>query len=116
MAVNTDKILRQLSELVIWSRIDKLSLGALRKAYGVEAVQSLLMHGLPETRTQLAVAGGEGQLFLAFVRSTVAHGRLLRLANGHAIPKNLGMEAERALIHEELGIDPKNTNWEEYDS
>jgi len=99
MAVNTDKILRQLSELVIWSRIDKLSLGALRKAYGVEAVQSLLMHGLPETRTQLAVAE-----------------LLLRLANGHAIPKNLGMEAERALIHEELGIDPKNTNWEEYDS
>lgn len=94
-----DKVLRQLSELVIWGRIDKISLGALRKAYGVETVQSLLMHGLPETRTQLAVAE-----------------LLLRLANGHAIPKNLGMEEAREFIHEALGIDPKNTNWEEYDS
>jgi hypothetical protein len=93
-----DKVLRQLSELVIWGRIDKISLGHLRKAYGVETPVSADAR-LPETRTQLAVAE-----------------LLLRLANGHAIPKNLGMEEAREFIHEALGIDPKNTNWEEYDS
>ena len=94
-----DKRFRALADLALWGDLDELSLGALRKHVGDESVRAFLTNG-----------GDDGALRCHLAET------FLRLANGHALPKNLGMAEELKIIHEGLGIDPANTNYEEYDS
>lgn len=94
-----DKLFRALADLALWGDLDELSLGALRKHVGEDSLHAILTSEDDEVIMRCHFA----EMFL-------------RLANGHALPKNLGMRAELKSIHEELGIDPANTNYEEYDS
>lgn len=94
-----DKLFRALAELALWGDLDELSLGALRKHVGDDSLHAILTSEDDEVIMRCRVA----EVFL-------------RLANGHALPKNLGMREELRVIHEELGVDPANTNYEEYDT
>lgn len=93
-----DRLFRALANLALWGDLDELSLGALRKYVGEESVRAALTDDDEES----IMRGHFAEVFL-------------RLANGHALPKNLGMCGDLRIIHEELGIDPANTNYEEYD-
>ncbi len=93
-----DRLFRALANLALWGDLDELSLGALRKYVGEERVRATLTDDDAESIMRCHFAEA-----------------FLRLANGHALPKNLGMREELRVIHEELEIDPANTNYEEYD-
>ncbi len=94
-----DRLFRALANLALWGDLDELSLGALRKHVGDDSLHAILTSEDDEVIMRCRVA----EVFL-------------RLANGHALPKNLGMREELRVIHEELGVDPANTNYEEYDT
>lgn len=87
------EMLRKLADVVLYADLEELPFPALRTAYGDDFVE------------QGYAAPMDEELLAKF---HVAEA-LLRLAAGHALPRNVGLADDLASIYAHLGVDPENT-------
>lgn len=100
------EMLRKLADVVLYADIEELPFPALRTAYGDEFVVDTC-RAYTEAREGGPVDAVEAHAeTLAKFRVAEA---LLRLAAGHALPKNVGLADDLTPIYAHLGIDPDDT-------
>lgn len=87
-----ETLFRLLADVVLYADLEELPFPALRTAYGDDYVAAAC-----------AEPHDDGTLAKCHVAEA-----LLRLAQGHALPKNLGLRDELIRIQAILNIDPNN--------
>lgn len=92
--MNRERLFKALAEIVIYADLEEMPWKATSNAYGEDNVK----YWIEQAQDDWQELGG----MMRVVEM------LLRLANGHALPKHVGLKDELAIVYEELGIDPKN--------
>lgn len=104
--MDNKEMFRLLCDVCLFADIEELPFPALRTAYGDDfVVETCEAYRAAREQGLINIAEAHAETITKF---RVAEA-LLRLANGHALPANLGMPRELAGIYEALGIDPTNT-------
>lgn len=99
-------MLRKLADVVLYADLEELPFPALRTAYGDEfVVDTCRAYDEARHAGDTDIAEGHAETIARF---HVAEA-LLRLAAGHALPKNVGLSDDLAPIYAHLGVDPENT-------
>lgn len=104
--MNDREMLRKLADVILYADLEELPFPALRTAYGDEFVVAtcdVYAEARRAGATEIAEAYAE-----TIAQFRVAEA-LLRLAAGHALPKNVGLADDLAPIYAHLGVDPENT-------
>ena len=90
--MNRERLFKALAEIVTYSDLDELSWGAVTRHYGAQWVKSVTQKDDPGVEARVQII----EMFL-------------RLADGYALPKNVGLKDQTDIIYAELGINPENT-------
>lgn len=95
--MNRERLFKALANVALYADLEELNWAASKQFYGEENIDRWIKD---------CENVGVGDDFLATMRFIeMFH----RLANGHALPKNVGLKDQMNVVYEELGIDPENT-------
>lgn len=93
--MNRERLFKALAEIVLYADLDELPWQAACDQYGKDTVQYWWENALE--------MNGEDE----FVPRMNTVELFLRLANGHAMPKNVGLKEQFDIVYGELGIKPE---------
>lgn len=90
--MNRERLFKALAEIILYADLEEMPWKAASDQYGEDNVR----YWIEKSQNDWQELGGTMRVVEM----------LLRLANGHAMPKNVGLKDEFAIVYEELGITP----------
>lgn len=94
--VNRERLFKAFADVALLADLEELNWAASKQVYGAETIDKWIK-GCDD-------AGVKDDFFVKMLFIEM----FLRFANGHALPKNVGLKEQMDIIYWELGIDPED--------
>jgi hypothetical protein len=97
--VNRERLFKAFADIALLADLEELNWAASKQVYGAETIDRWIKN----CDDAGAAVKDDFLVKMLFIEM------FLRLANGHSLPKNVGLKEQMDIVYEELGIDPRNT-------